>query len=163
MSELLKVKLIEDLEKYNHSRHLGNIFNEKLNFSTEYVNILKLIRNTIHNNNIKNNVDQELSILDLNNINIDFISEISKSHNINIVDCPVFLAGKLVDNKYNIFQLSVQPYENINTLDIIKSHKYHTFYIYIIDEFSTRWNMYADEKCVKRQERKEKIKKLNLI
>ena len=29
MTDLLKVKLIEDLEKYNHSRHLGNIFNKK--------------------------------------------------------------------------------------------------------------------------------------
>lgn len=168
MNDILKIKIIKDLNKINKS--IGSsLFQQseinkiKAKFPKKYLNLLELIKNNILKNRMTNiSTISKFSISDLNKIDVDFLEEISQFNNISVVYSPMFYEF-VVQNEELISKIStVVQVLYIDTKEHIRRHQNDLFYIYDIDLDNARWKQSRQNKALMRLNRKEKLKKIEI-
>lgn len=173
MDDILKMKIVRDFNKIHYNSNslwvMSQINKIKSKYNPTYLNLIELIKNDwLQKVMIPT---KKFSISDLNNIDIDFLNDISFYRNIRIVDSPLFYHLYLENTGPNTSEvktraLSVQDVRNIDTKELIRKHPFDLFYIYTISRTSARWNQLKDDKGLLRYERKlklEHLKNINLM
>lgn len=169
MNDILKIKIIKDLNKI--SKPIGSSLYQqteinkiKTSFPKKYLNLLELIKNHILKNRMTNiSAITKFSISDLNKIDVDFLEEISKFNNINVVESPMFYEFIIQNNQLISNIATVGQVMYIDTKEYIKEHQNDLFYIYNIDLDNARWKQSRQNKALIKWNRKEKLKKIELI
>jgi hypothetical protein len=162
--ELLKIKIVRDFKKFNKPNL--NIPQKKSIFkSQKYLNLLTLIRNTWYYT-VPFPHTNKLVISNLDNIYINLLYEVSKLDNIEVIEIPRASYMYIENNQLLTKTFTVGDFRG-DTLQFIKDNKnIYIFYIYQIGQNNARWYMREDKdrlKTIRQKERKEKLKKIEIL
>jgi hypothetical protein len=167
--EWLKIKIVRDFNIINKPQKTGffnvNVYqkNKLFGYSPNYLNLLELIKNTWLIQQIQQFqiATKKLHISDLDKMDIDFLEEISKLDNIEIVNSPYFQYMYIENNSVFTKSCFVDDIMT-DTIKYIKEHSNnYTFHIYQINPDYARWYRREDKNRLKRNRRK-KLEKLKL-
>jgi len=130
--DILKIKVVRDFNKINYTTNILNKHIFKNSYSKEYNNLLELIKNAWFRYVII--PTSKFNFSDLSNIDLDFLIEVAKLKNIEVVSTPRFEQLSIQNSQLFTSSKQVGEIRGINTLKYIKSQSHHTFHIYKVSQ-----------------------------
>ena len=162
MNDILKMKIARDFNKIFYNKSLSLLKQSQVNklrssYTPNYLNLLGLIRNAWLQQVIRT---KKFGISDLTKINADFLEDVSKLNNIEVVDSPMFQRMYIENQDIKTTTCSVSQVRALDTIQHIRNnHNNYIFHIYQIDEYSARWYRREDKNWL-RKNRREKLENL---
>jgi len=157
LKDILKIKIVRDFNKIQKVNKL------KSNYREKYIKLLDLIETTWYYHQFGNNIRTgKLSISDLYTMDITLFENVVKLNNVKIVKSPIFTIDNIENNQITTISKIVGDFNISNSLNFIRNHRNHIFYIYLIQKNYVRWYQEESKNYLKKH-RKEKLENLEIM
>lgn len=162
-NDILKIKIIRDFNKIKKSIKSTTLYKNNITYPQKYIKLLDLIRNTWliqYSSKIPYLSPENITISDLNSIDLNLFENIINLYNTKIVDSPLVKIFYIENNEIKTLTKCVGDF-NGDVIYHIKHNEKYIFYIYQISNTYCRWYRHEDKDYLKNL-RKQKLEKLNM-